>query len=255
MQPWVALHLRILGNVLVAMLCVWHSGWRVPVPARLRDSSSRMQTYVELFNTAPTPPVPRPTRRRGRSGCPSYFKVLEKYKGGPVRPEAEASPDQVFALKARVDLDLSPCADFSLCANFQHRFVQSLQVPAHLNYDAWLSLCGMFSRMSAHVRGEKGLARGGQLQRLRAAQLVHDTIGRHLVKDCLGSPCMGRRTEGPVPPVSPGAPFAGPLLNRRDGDPARLRSDAKPEGRSVTSLRSRQRLLLKSRRRVGGSSP
>ena len=44
--------------------------------------------------------------------------------------------------------------------------------------------------MSFHVRGEKGLAREGQLQRLRAAQLVHDTIGRHLVKDCLGLPCM-----------------------------------------------------------------
>jgi hypothetical protein len=85
-----------------------------------------------------------------------HFKALRKAKGGPVRPEAEPSPDQISAMKVRVlDLDLPPYADFAIFVNFQGRFSRTLkflnhilqpdgtfkavEVPGPPSYDAWLS--------------------------------------------------------------------------------------------------------------------
>ena len=96
-----------------------------------------------------------------RAEIDGYFKVLEKNKGGPVRPETEPSPEQVSALKVRlVDLDMSPYADFALFVGFQHRFAKSLKFKNHLlqpdgsfrtvevpgppNYDAWLASWSVF---------------------------------------------------------------------------------------------------------------
>ena len=90
-----------------------------------------------------------------------YYRILEKVKGGPVRPEAEPTPDQISALKVRVmDLLLSPYADFSIFVNFQHRFSKTLkflnhilqpdgtfkavEVPGPPNYDQWLSSWKVF---------------------------------------------------------------------------------------------------------------
>eukprot|EP00435_Cladocopium_sp_Y103_P042097 s3083_g11.t1 len=85
-----------------------------------------------------------------------HFKVLKKIKGGPVRPEAEPSPDQISAMRVRVlELELAPYADFGIFVNYQGRFSRTLKFLNHVlqpdgtfravevagppNYDAWLA--------------------------------------------------------------------------------------------------------------------
>ena len=97
----------------------------------------------------------------GQAEVDKYYRILEKVKGGPVRPEAEPTPEQISALKVRVmDLQLSPYADFSIFVNFQHRFSKTLkflnhilqpdgtfkavEVPGPPNYDQWLSSWKVF---------------------------------------------------------------------------------------------------------------
>ena len=90
-----------------------------------------------------------------------FFEQLRRIKGGPVRPDAEPSPDQVSALKVRmVDLQLSPYADFAIFVNHQHRFSKTLkflnhilhpdgtfravEVPGPPSFDAWLASWRVF---------------------------------------------------------------------------------------------------------------
>ena len=51
----------------------------------------------------------------GQADIDQHFKALHRIKGGPVRPEAEPSPDQISAMKVRVlQLDMAPYADFGI---------------------------------------------------------------------------------------------------------------------------------------------
>ena len=85
-----------------------------------------------------------------------HFKILQRVKGGPVRPEAEPSPDQISAMRVRVlELGLAPYADFGIFVNYQGRFSRTLKFLNHVlqpdgtfravevagppNYDSWLS--------------------------------------------------------------------------------------------------------------------
>ena len=85
-----------------------------------------------------------------------HFKILKRVKGGPVRPEAEPSPDQISAMRVRVlELGLAPYADFGIFVNYQGRFSRTLKFLNHVlqpdgtfravevagppNYDSWLS--------------------------------------------------------------------------------------------------------------------
>ena len=86
----------------------------------------------------------------------AFYERLREVKGGPVRPEAEPSPDQISAMKVRVlDLEMAPYADFGLFVNHQQRFARTLKSMRHQlqpdgtwrtveihgppNYDTWLA--------------------------------------------------------------------------------------------------------------------
>ena len=111
----------------------------------------------------------------GQGEVDKYYRILEKVKGGPVRPEAEPTPEQISALKVRVmDLQLSPYADFSIFVNFQHRFSKTLkflnhilqpdgtfkaiEVPGPPSYDQWLSSWRVFENtlLMFEVEGRSG---------------------------------------------------------------------------------------------------
>ena len=66
----------------------------------------------------------------GQADIDRHFKALERIKGGPVRPEAEPSPDQISAMKimkVRVQqLDMAPYADFGIFVSHQRRFSKTL---------------------------------------------------------------------------------------------------------------------------------
>ena len=97
----------------------------------------------------------------GQKEIDFYYARLSRVKGGPVRPEAEPSSDQISAMKVRVmELGLPPYADFAVFVNFQHRFSKTLkflnhilqpdgtfkaiEVPGPPNYDQWLSSWRVF---------------------------------------------------------------------------------------------------------------
>ena len=62
----------------------------------------------------------------------AFYERLREVKGGPVRPEAEPSPDQISAMKVRVlDLEMAPYADFGLFVNHQQRFARTLKFMSH----------------------------------------------------------------------------------------------------------------------------
>lgn len=86
----------------------------------------------------------------------AFYERLREVKGGPVRPEAEPSPDQISAMKVRVlDLEMAPYADFGLFVNHQQRFARTLKFMSHQlqpdgtwrsveihgppNFDTWLA--------------------------------------------------------------------------------------------------------------------
>ena len=138
------------------------AGTGQPAPAAAaagpgNDPAKRKIKVSSVLDQADEAEVPE----LNRAEIDGYFKVLEKNKGGPVRPETEPSPEQVSALKVRlVDLDMSPYADFALFVGFQHRFAKSLKFKNHLlqpdgsfrtvevpgppNYDAWLASWSVF---------------------------------------------------------------------------------------------------------------
>ena len=138
------------------------AGTGPPAPAAAaagpgNDPAKRKIKVSSVLDQADEAEVPE----LNRAEIDGYFKVLEKNKGGPVRPETEPSPEQVSALKVRlVDLDMSPYADFALFVGFQHRFAKSLKFKNHLlqpdgsfrtvevpgppNYDAWLASWSVF---------------------------------------------------------------------------------------------------------------
>ena len=69
----------------------------------------------------------------GQADIDLHFKALERIKGGPVRPEAEPSPDQISAMKVRVlQLDMAPYADFGIFVSHQRRFSKTLKFLNHL---------------------------------------------------------------------------------------------------------------------------
>ena len=138
------------------------AGTGPPAPAAAaagpgNDPAKRKIKVSSVLDQADEAEVPE----LNRAEIDGYFKVLEKNKGGPVRPETEPSPEQVSALKVRlVDLDMSPYADFALFVGFQHCFAKSLKFKNHLlqpdgsfrtvevpgppNYDAWLASWSVF---------------------------------------------------------------------------------------------------------------
>ena len=138
------------------------AGTGPPAPAAAaagpgNDPAKRKIKVSSVLDQADEAEVPE----LNRAEIDGYFKVLEKNKGGSVRPETEPSPEQVSALKVRlVDLDMSPYADFALFVGFQHRFAKSLKFKNHLlqpdgsfrtvevpgppNYDAWLASWSVF---------------------------------------------------------------------------------------------------------------
>ena len=98
----------------------------------------------------------------GQADIGRHFKALERIKGGPVRPEAEPSPDQISAMKVRVlQLDMAPYADFGIFVSHQRRFSKTLkflnhllqpdgtfravEVPGPPSYDDWESSWQVFS--------------------------------------------------------------------------------------------------------------
>ena len=105
-----------------------------------------------------------------------HFKVLRKVKGGPVRPEAGPSPDQISAMRVRVlDLELAPYADFAIFVNFQGRFSRTLKFLNHIlqpdgtfravevagppSYDAWLSSWRVYENTLLTLEHQVGTSR------------------------------------------------------------------------------------------------
>eukprot|EP00435_Cladocopium_sp_Y103_P060710 s216_g22.t1 len=69
----------------------------------------------------------------GQADIDLHFKALKRIKGGPVRPEAEPSPDQISAMKVRVlQLNMAPYADFGIFVSHQRRFSKTLKFLNHL---------------------------------------------------------------------------------------------------------------------------
>ena len=69
----------------------------------------------------------------GHQEIDAYYARLNQVKGGPVRPEAEPSADQISAMKVRVmEFGLPPYADFAIFVNFQHRFSKTLKFLNHI---------------------------------------------------------------------------------------------------------------------------
>ena len=116
------------------------------------SSSARKVKNSQVLDQADEGEIPELTQ----GTVEDHFKVPRKVKGGPVRPEAEPSPDQISAMKVRVlDLGLAPYADFAIFVNFQGRFSKTLKFLNHIlqpdgtfravevagppSYDAWLA--------------------------------------------------------------------------------------------------------------------
>ena len=128
-------------------------GGAVPTPPGTQaPNPSRKVKNSQVLDQADEGEIPE----LSQTTVEEHYKVLRKAKGGPVRPEAEPSPDQISAMKVRVlDLELPPYADFAIFVNFQGRFSRTLKFLNHILQPEAPSKLWRYQDPQATMRGSR----------------------------------------------------------------------------------------------------